>query len=256
MTSAVDAVQRYRHEYATFVEAAREAETLLAEVCRRAGVLGRIEGREKSVVSFVKKTRIKADKYTDFWGQIEDKVGGRVILSTTADRRRTVDALVAATDLFPIIGEPDDKSQGIKPESLAYPGIHVDVQLPRPVLSDGEVIHCEVQVRTQAEDLWAVPSHKFLYKPTVPAPWMAARRLWRLRTFVEVFDEEVERAMAEVSREPGEVAGRLLHIAEGEYYRFVGVAGEDELSVKAPIVGSCPPRRLAGLPGRAARFRR
>lgn len=228
---AQQAVDRYKAELGAFEAAAEAIKPLLTEVCRRAGVLGAVDARAKDIASYVKKAHLKRGKYTDFWAEVTDKLGARLILETRHDRDRALAALLAAHDLFPTIGEPDDKSAGINPEDLAYPGVHVQVVVPGVTLSDGEAIECEVQVRTKAEDLWSVPSHRLLYKPLVPPPWLAARRIWRLRTLVEVFDEEVDRAMTEVASQPGQEAAALLRLAEHAYYTFVSVPGDEALSI-------------------------
>lgn len=231
MATAPEAIARYRSEYEVFERAAVATRVALETVCRRAGVLAHIEVRPKSLSSFVKKTRIKRDRYTDFWGEMSDKVGGRVILATPTDSGRALEALLAANDLFASIGALDDKSADVGPEEFTYPGKHVPVWLLDPVLSDGERIECEIQVRTQAEDLWAVPEHKLVYK-RADTPWIVKRRLFRLRTLVELIDEELDRAVAEAANDADEAVARLLQIAEREYYRFVGEAGEDELSMQ------------------------
>lgn len=77
-----------------------------------------------------------------------------------------------------------------------------------------------------------MPSHKLLYKPLVKPEWATARRLWRLRAVVELFDEEVSRAMEEAAQLPGGREAAFLRTAEAEYYRFVSCAGDDELSLQ------------------------
>jgi putative GTP pyrophosphokinase len=163
------------------------------------------------------------------WGKTTDKVGARVIVETKGDVARAVEA-IRASDLE-ISGRIDDKRLSDEPTALVYPGTHFQVRVPALTEKDGSPIECEVQVRTKAEDLWSVPSHKLTYRAPVEVSRLTQRRMWRLSVLVEMFDEEVETAMAEVASLPGYKSARLLDIAESVYLTFVVEREDRELSI-------------------------
>lgn len=234
MTAAEDARKRYLAERERFAAAAAAMKELLTGVCQRAGVLARIEAREKTPASFVKKIHQKG--YEEPWAQMTDKVGARVIAETRTDLSKIIVEL-RRTEALTILTE-EDKRATADPGTLFYPGVHMQVVVPDRRTAQDEPIECEVQLRTKAEDLWSVPSHKLLYKAPVEPSREAARRVWRLSVLVEMFDEEVERAMTEAAASPGYRDAVLARIAESLYFTFVSEPGEELLTLDVvEIVG-------------------
>ena len=117
-------------------------------------------------------------------------------------------------------------------QTLFYPGIHVQVEVPGASTSEGDKIQCEIQIRTKAQDLWSVPSHELVYKGLIEPSRQTKRRVLRLSVLTEMFDEEVGMAMREIAADQGYELTLLLRAAEALYLSFVAEPGEDELSLE------------------------
>lgn len=246
MNEAAEAARiRYIDEYGLFVQAAAEMEDILNAALARANISATVQARAKDVPSFVKKIGSKYSSHADPWQQVTDKVGARIIVGTQPELKRTERAVVDGSALEILSFE--DKRVGVEPNQLIYPGTHLNVIVPDLILPDGEKIQCEIQIRSKAEDLWSVPSHKLLYKGVLSAPPETQRRIWRLQAIVELFDEEVARAMDEVESLEGYSSALLLQELESAYLQVVAKPGDDDLSMEAmrilaPLV---PQDRLA-----------
>lgn len=219
--------KRYRREFQTFVEAAKKMKEELKQICKETGVIAVVSAREKSVSSFVKKVLVKDGYKDDPWKKTTDKVGARIIVETLADRDRIVAALVSSALQT---SDPVDKEDEARPNEYFYPGIHIQTVIPGIELSDGERIECEIQVRTKAQDLWSVPSHKLIYKGVVTPETHTARRVWRLQALTSLFDDEVQRAVDEIQSKSGYEQYALISIAEDSYFKFVPIPGDSDLS--------------------------
>lgn len=232
-----EARQRFADEHQTFHEAAVALRGRLERLCTDLRAQATVEAREKGIGSFVKK--IFLNKYTDPWVQITDKVGARIIVGNIHDLIRLRQALEAplAADLE--VRQIVDKADQAPEDSLHYPGIHAQVTVPGIQTSDGEAIEAELQMRTRAQDLWAVVSHKLDYKGTVKPDRATRRRILRLSVFSEMFDQEVGIAMNELAADPAYATARFLQVAEAEYLRFVGEPGNDPLSLEVIEVLRC-----------------
>jgi putative GTP pyrophosphokinase len=221
--------EKYLAEVQKFEQAGESMEAALEEVLKSLGVRGQVEVRAKTVGSFVKKIHI--NKYADPWNEITDKLGGRVIVKTLDDLAKVRAAFEQQDPPFPVLWL-EDKSENANVGTLFYPGIHVQVQVPGAVTSDGEVIQCELQIRTKAQDLWSVPSHELVYKGLIRPPKQTERRILRLSVLTEMFDEEVRLAMQEVAADPRYELAGLLRASEALYLTFVAEPGEDALSLE------------------------
>lgn len=96
---------------------------------------------------------------------------------------------------------------------------------------DGTPYQCEIQLRTEAIDLWSRMSHKLLYKPGLTPPPDVRRSLYRLIALVELFDLEVERGVEAMAQHP-ELArsSHLLNTAEQIYRTFTDHPYSTDLS--------------------------
>lgn len=220
--------ERYRNEYPIFVAAADQMKIELSTLARRHGLRVAVDARAKDVSSFAKKLRTKG--YAHPWEQVTDKVGARAIVESLSDLERMVEAVrTSSLDVKSV----EDKSETASPNELYYPGVHIQVGVPRARDGQGGPIECEVQVRTKAQDLWSVPSHKLTYKGVVDPSRQTVRRIMRLSALVELFDEEVTQAMEEVESMPAYASARLLRLAESKFLTFVGEPGDDDLSLES-----------------------
>lgn len=223
---------RYVSERPRFEAAEAVMREQLLTIQRIAGVRADTDVRAKTVSSFIKKLHLNRAKYTDPWADITDKLGGRVIADTLAELAE-LRAVFADPTKCPVeVLRIEDKTEEAHEYLLYYPGVHVQVVVPNAVTSDQQPIECEVQLRTKAQDLWSVPSHKLIYKPIIEPSKRTRRRVLRLSVLVEIFDEEVEQAMKEVASLPGYEEMRLLRTAESLYLTFVAEPGDDNVSLE------------------------
>ncbi|GHE08158.1 GTP pyrophosphokinase [Klenkia taihuensis] len=229
MTSANEARQRYIAEYPNFQQAAGSLKIQLERLVDQERITGaRVKVRAKEVSSFVKKLRKYGD---DCWDKTTDKVGAQVVVGTLADVRQIRTALEAGTDGLEHL-HSDEKSPVLSnPQALTYAGVHVQVRL-EDLMSGGEPIEAEVQLRTQAQDIWANLEHGLVYKPVVAPSLAIQRKIARLSVLVEMFDEEVDAAMGQLSQDARYEPALLLREAERLFLTMVTQSGEPELSLE------------------------
>lgn len=179
-----------------------------------------VVARVKSPRSLIRKIRA-APASPQAWDSVKDKVGVRVICSTKKDCRR-------ADDL--VVGGPWEVVERVvksgAPDQLYYPGIHITV-ISEDVKDHRDVpIPCEIQIRTRAQDAWAVISHKLSYKGVVKPPPKMQRLIDRLTVVVEMFDDEVQRLFKKRARLPMyDTAVKLEHL-EDKFEELTGEVAE------------------------------
>lgn len=208
----LEARDRFVSERHKFVDLCDRLQHQLRLDMRRAGVECEVTGRAKDVGSFVTKSFRKA--YADPWAQTTDKAGVRI---TTFYERGVDVALERVLTMFPDAPKVEDKRDELDVRELGYLGVHVTV---KAIGLDDEVLPCEIQIRTAAQSSWAVVSHHLLYKPDLQLPDPVRRALYRLLALVEMFDNEVERAMREFISLPAYASATLQAAAERMYYEF------------------------------------
>lgn len=215
--TVVQAVQRFREQRELIDQAARATADHIARAAARKNLTCTVTARTKEVDSFEKKIDRKG--YTDPWMQITDKAGIRVIVQHSG----LLDPLLEViTGCLEIIGVEDDRRADDAVDRLRYPRLHIQaVMAGGETDPDGKPYECEIQLRTEAVDLWSRMSHKFLYKPGVAPPADVSRSLYRLIALVELYDLEVERGAEAMSRNPQLVrSSHLLGLAEQIYQTF------------------------------------
>lgn len=178
-------------------------------------------GRVKTARSLIRKLRSEPSNPRS-WESITDKVGVRVICTTKAD-------CIAATQFLQAGPWDVLKTDRKKPDShnhLFYPGTHIDLVAPQVVDHTGDAICCEVQIRTRAQDAWAVASHKLSYKGALTPPKKMQRLIIRLTVFVEVFDDEIHRLFKKRAKIPDYAAALALEQLEDVYEVVSGEPAE------------------------------
>ena len=196
----------------------------------RTGTAPIVQARPKDPGEFVKKAIRKA--YGDPMTQMTDKAGARVIVPFL-DEVKEVEEIIA--EMFQVIERHDFMTE-MEPDRLGYLGIHYLVTPLREHLSGSEVdlegTICEIQIHTMAQEAWAAVSHPFLYKPSMGNPSRAVqRRVNRLVSLVELFDEEVRRSRQELMESEEGAIAQLLDILEKEYWRLSESPFDPELSL-------------------------
>lgn len=221
---------RYIAEHPYFESAAQLLKERLGALLVAQGVAGaHVKVRAKDIASFVKKLR-KYDE--DCWERTTDKVGAQLVVHTLDEVRRLRASLEAGVDGLEHL-ETSDKSIYLgDPRQLRYTGVHLQVRLLDRTTSDGQPIECEIQLRTQAQDVWAYLEHSLIYKPTIAPTPEVHRRIARLSVLVEIFDEEVDAVLGQLGQDPRYASAVLLRHAERWFFTFVTVPGDSELSLE------------------------
>ena len=182
MTLDVRAVaDGYRAEYETYRSLVEKARSKLASALNEQRVSGSVDGRPKSVASFVRKAirkqREDPVKYADPLTAISDKAGLRVVVAHLDD---AVLAKDIALEIFDAL-EIENTATRLKPNELGYLGWHIQARFKPGDLTAEELqfdgLEFEVQVHTQAQHAWSEVSHPLVYKPfgAPPEPEIASR---------------------------------------------------------------------------------
>lgn len=221
MSVVNDAFQRYQAEYSRIEKAAELTAALLRRKTARARITCEVTYRAKKIGSFVTKAYHKP--YTDPWKEITDKAGVRIVVQ---HKGLLDDALQTVKDNLTLVSDPEDyrdREDVDSKYSLQYPRLHVQVLACGDLVDDdGLPYECEIQIRTEATDLWARMSHKLMYKAgATDVPRDVSRSLYRLIALVELYDLEVERGVGVLAQHPDFTrSNRLLADAEFLYRTF------------------------------------
>lgn len=221
--------EAYERDRSRYERLAIAVEERLAQATRAAGTRCVVSHRVKDMDSFIKKAIRK--KYADSLREIGDRAGVRVVVSY---EHHVQQVAVLVHELFAVVDE-EDKHETLGANELGYLGHHLDVRLKPGSVADsddlGELL-CEVQIHTKLQSAWAEVSHELIYKSRPSPPRRIERRILRLQTLVELFDEEVSRAQEEILDLPGKEAARLLDELDPYFYRLAGRDYDSELSLQ------------------------
>jgi ppGpp synthetase/RelA/SpoT-type nucleotidyltranferase len=221
---------RYIQEYPHFEAAADQLRRRLEGLTKDQGVAdARVKARAKEIASFVKKLRKYGD---DCWERTTDKVGAQIVTHTLAELRQLRACLEAGVYGLQYLETTDKSIYTGDPRELRYAGVHIQIRLAEQATSDGQPVECEIQLRTQAQDVWAYLEHSLIYKPVISPSPEIARKIARLSVLVEMFDEEVDTVLGQLERDPHYTSALLLHEAERWFLTFVSDPGEPDLSIE------------------------
>lgn len=210
-----NAVSRYSQEKKSYEKLAQEVSESIRFLAHLGGVPCSVHGRAKDVLSFAAKARRK--NYDDPWSQITDKAGVRVVVDHCGNIDRILEII---GNNFNILREEDDRNSEQDVDRLNYPKVHVQIlhKLSDNNLSENR--ECEIQVRSEAQDLWSRMSHSWMYKPSVRLPQIVRRSLYRLLVLVELYDSAVAQAIGGYLSRKDEEANRLFIHVEQIYKYF------------------------------------
>ena len=227
MSDYEEARKRWIADRPAFQEFGREVERRLADAVKRRGVWAHVSGRAKEVDSLVKKLITKSKYNYDTLG---DKAGARIILKYKDEIGNALDAARMVLEL----GEVEHKVETMPPDQMGYLSTHVDVRLykddPLTKKFPPAVFFAELQVRTQAQHLWAEMSHDSIYKndETIsPLPNDLKRRVFNLAGAIELADNEFTRLRDDMPKTP---ECDLLRALERHYYKFTARRWDPEVS--------------------------
>ncbi|MFI2764884.1 hypothetical protein ACH5A3_39650 [Streptomyces echinatus] len=225
--SVDEAFQRYKLERPRIRDAVKVTKAHLEEHLARRRVTCQVTARAKEVSSF--HTKVYRKGYTDPWKQITDKAGVRVVVPHRGLLDPALDEIKKCLDVVEV---QDDRLTPGQEDRLRYPRLHIQaLMVGNEADPDGTPYECEIQLRTEAVDLWSRMSHKLLYKPGVAPPADVSRSLYRLIALVELFDLEVERGVEAMAQHPELVrSNQLLDVAEQVYRTFTDHPYSTEMS--------------------------
>ncbi|MUL43095.1 hypothetical protein FZ103_18310 [Streptomonospora sp. PA3] len=222
--------RRFINERYRYVEFADRISREIYFAAATAGIECRAFGRAKDVGSFVKKIYTK--NYTDPWKEVTDKAGVRVIVDHIGNVDPVIDLV---KNNHRVIDLEDTRLKYGDEDRFSYPKVHLQVQAPAAA-SDPEPLECEIQIRSEAQDLWARMSHTWLYKQEGTPP-NVTRSLYRLLALVELYDAEIERGIGTFMSSPEAQENRLFMVAERFYRAFCSVPyREDESREIFPVL--------------------
>lgn len=186
-----------------------------------AGIHAEVTGRVKEVDSFAVKALV-GHRYEEPLSEIVDKAGLRIVVPYLRDTE-PVEQLVR--ELFVVI-KKERKRDALAYNETGYLGLHLDIRLHEEqaiAYPKFAGLRLEAQVRTIVEGAWAEVTHNNLYKPPADLPDDLKRRIYRLVSLVELFDNEVEGFLAEASETPGFNEAFVMMPLSGVLLRRFGV---------------------------------
>lgn len=140
------------------------------------------------------------------WQNFNDIAGVRVITVFHKDVERLENLL---REQYQIIKE-EDKNSSLGENEFGYQSVHMDIKLKSNLEHTAGIkpfvgLKAEIQVRTAAQHIWAVASHKLQYKTKNSTPKSLRRSVNRLSALLELVDEEFSR----LDKEKNDYAQRI-----------------------------------------------
>lgn len=240
----------------------RDLRGWLQGAARQSGVVEpRIEGRVKAPHSLIKKA-LRRERENRPWGdplrESSDKVGVRADVVYRADVVRLREEILAAGDVIETTKVDDKLETQLGEDRLGYHGVHFDV-VPRRLPSglDREMATCEIQLRTNAQAAWAMATHDLTYKAPVDPPRPLKRKINRLTALLELFDEGVEQARAEMMAADGYPLVILIDALEAAWMHHMADHYDRDLTreIVTTLIGDMAAEEAHDLARRLAEFR-
>lgn len=156
-------------------------------------IQGQVEGRVKSIESFLEKATGRGKAYSKPLEEITDLSGLRIILYYQEDVHAVCGLVNSQLSVYPELS--GDKITELKPYEFGYRSIHVIVGVDNkrkelPEWNEVAGLKAEIQIRTVLQHAWATISHALQYKREQDVPRELRRRLYRLSGLFELVDDE------------------------------------------------------------------
>ncbi len=152
-----------------------------------------VKPRVKSLSSIEKKATREAWSEDEVFERLTDAVGFRVVCNNTEDSYRIVDAVRASTR-FELVTLQDFVEH---PQDSGYRAVHMDVIYEVPKIGK---VPCEIQIRTLAQDTWALLAHHDLFKNRQNVPAYLLKSSKRLAALLALADELAQDIREDVSK--------------------------------------------------------
>lgn len=196
---------------------------------RKLGISADVTTRSKDLDSLVKKLILKPDHSYE---SVPDKVGVRVVHKFRCNSERVRQLISEQFDHE----LPDDKASMRGASDVGYLSVHIDrtrLKGDDPVAIEfpPETFFAEVQLRTQAQHLWAEMAHDDVYKNDTTVIGLSSdlkRRVHLMAGQIEVADREFDLINRALQKDP---TSGLLKALERNYYTLTSRRGNPELSL-------------------------
>ena len=196
MIDVDEARKRWQAEFESYENFGALVRERVRVAMKAAGIWAVVTHRPKETHSLIKKL-IKKPKYT--YDTLPDKVGVRCMVRYISDVKQVVEIIQSLFDCSSL----DNKQQQLaEKDQVGYISIHIEVKLksddPEASKFSPLIYWAELQVRTQAQHLWAEMSHDTFYKDEEelmqsPEGLALKRRISLMAGLIEVADQEFDR---------------------------------------------------------------
>ncbi|SDW45051.1 ppGpp synthetase catalytic domain-containing protein (RelA/SpoT-type nucleotidyltranferase) [Pseudomonas syringae] len=238
----MDNSEQYIARRPTYESLANSIKDLLSHIAKSIKIeVHTIEGRAKTVDSFLEKTTRSGKSYTNAIEEITDLCGLRVILYYQEDVQKFSNELRAQF----IIDETksSDKRKELRLDQFGYISVHLvgkidDSRSKLVEWSQYKGLNFEIQVRTVLQHAWASISHALDYKSIVATPDQFRRQLSRIAGLLELSDEQFSELRAKKSSLEIEVQSSISNNDFNVTINAVSLVQYLESSKNAAAVGS------------------
>jgi ppGpp synthetase/RelA/SpoT-type nucleotidyltranferase len=225
----------YAAEWDTWDALATHVRGRLETTLRELQLYGWVFARAKDAESFTRKVII-GERNPE---SIGDRAGVRVVLAYESQCKLVEDAVRRE---FTLISR-EQKRDALAYDQNGYLGVHLEIRLrdddpQRPRFGERRV---ELQLRTIGQWAWAEVSHEQLYKPAIDVPEELKRRIYRLVSLVELFDNEVAGFVAEAQALPGYREAAVLPPLESELRTRFGVLASPDRRISRELAAALVP---------------
>lgn len=225
----------YAAEWETWDALATHVRGRLETTLQELQLHGWVFARAKDAESFTRKVIIgERDPES-----IGDRAGVRVVLAYESQCELVEDAIRRE---FTLISR-EEKRDALAYDQNGYLGVHLDIRLrdDDPQRSRFGERRVELQLRTIGQWAWAEVSHEQLYKPAVDVPEELKRRIYRLVSLVELFDNEVAGFVAEAQALPGYREAAVLPPLEAELRTRFGILASPDRRISRELAAALVP---------------
>ncbi|HEX3671540.1 MAG TPA: RelA/SpoT domain-containing protein [Candidatus Cybelea sp.] len=212
-----------------------------------------ISTRTKLEKSLVDKAFHRKKPYADPYGDIEDKVGVRVVLLFKDDVRTVEEVILACEDWSATKARDFEEELMLRPYEFDYQSVHYIVRSKSGIRWNGtdiaKDVPCEVQIRTLLQHAYSELTHDTIYKPSVAADPSVKRAAAKSMALIEATGDyftEV-RAKLALAAAPGD---RVAATVDRLYTELVGAPEPSTLN--AMLVDRYKARATEGFDERIA----
>lgn len=185
-----------------------------------------LKPRTKEEASLLAKAFHRGKQYKDPYGDIEDKVGVRIVV-LFSEEIRVVERAITTSDRWTSEKARDfEEERAAKPFEFDYQSLHYIVRAKGDVRHDGIDVAadtpCEVQVRTILQHAYSELTHDTIYKPSIQAEPDMKRAAAKSMALIEATDDYFTqvRQKLELAQAPGQ---RVAAAVQAAYQPFTGL---------------------------------